>query len=103
MQDGADQRVPALCFTAGICGLVTRFADHLYQRSVSAWFEILVSLGALAIFARYGTIVPLIAGHYIFDAFVVDSPFLPAGSIGGLVLNAGVIAATIATTLIRRS
>jgi hypothetical protein len=102
VQDVADQRVPAWCFAAGIFGLVTRFADHLYQGYLSAWFVVVVGIGSLTIFARYGTNVPLIAGHFIFDSFMVGRTFLPAGSVGGLMLNGGVIAVIVGATLVPR-
>ena len=82
--------VPKWCYAAGAFGLVTRFTDHLYQGPVAACFVVVLGVAALAVFARYGSVVPLIVGHFVFDAFVAGRAFLPAGTLPGILLDAGV-------------
>jgi hypothetical protein len=61
---------------AGI-GLVTRYTDHLYQGGLSSAFAVLWGAGLLVVFAVYRSVLPLILGHFIFDAFVAGNPLLP--------------------------
>ncbi|MFJ7289759.1 hypothetical protein ACIQUC_15720 [Curtobacterium sp. NPDC098951] len=96
----AHNEVPRWCYLAGIFGLITRFTDHLYQGPVAAAFVVLAGVGAVIVFARYGSVVPLILGHFAYDVVVAGAPV-------GLVLPAAVMvaigAATFVPTMIRRS
>jgi hypothetical protein len=62
---------------AAVLGLVTRYTDHLYQGGLSSAFAVLWGAGLLAVFAVYRSVLPLILGHFIFDAFVAGNPLLP--------------------------
>ncbi len=91
--------VPWWCYLAGMFGLVTRFTDHLYQGPVAASFVVLVGVGALLVFARYGSILPLIVGHFIYDVIVAGAP---AGVLVPVAVMVGIGAATFAPTVIDR-
>lgn len=56
-------------------GVVTRVLDHLYQGPIHAaagavWGGLLV-----AIYTRYRSVLPLILGHFLFDALIALSPW----------------------------
>lgn len=96
----ADVRlVPWWCYLAGVFGLITRFTDHLYQGPVAASFVVLAGIGALIVFARYGSVVPLIVGHFAYDVAVAGAPF---GLVLPVVVMLAIGAATFAPRLTHR-
>lgn len=59
----------------------------------------LVGAGALLVFARYGSILPMIVGHFVYDVIVARAPssvLLP------VVVMMGIGAATFAPAVIDR-
>ncbi len=91
--------VPRWCYLAGVFGLITRFTDHLYQGPVAASFVVLAGVGAVIVFARYGSVVPLVVGHFAFDAFVAGAP---AGLVLPTVIMLAIGAVTFVPALARR-
>jgi hypothetical protein len=71
------QTLWTVAVAAAALGLIARYTDHLYQEGLSSAFAILWGAGLLAVFAVYRSVLPLILGHFIFDAFVAGNPLLP--------------------------
>lgn len=100
VRDIDTRSVPTWCYAAGAFGLVTRFLDHLYQGPAAAAFVVVLGVAAVVVFARYGSVLPLIVGHFVFDAFVAGRTFLPAGSWPGMLLDVGVFVTVVGLTFV---
>jgi len=62
---------------------------------VAAAFVVGLGIAAVVLLARYGSVLPLIVGHFVFDAFVAGRTFLPAGSWPGMLLDVSVFVAIV--------
>ena len=91
----------AVAVTASLLGLVTRFIDHIYQGGLASLFAILWGAGMLAVFAVYRSVLPLMLGHFLFDAFVAGNRLLPTAWLPYLAVFVIVLGAAFAVSYVQ--
>ncbi|TFC83039.1 hypothetical protein [Cryobacterium sp. TMT3-29-2] len=67
----------AVAVAAALVGLVTRYTDHLSQGGLGSTVAVVWGAGFLAVFAIYRSVLPLMLGHFCYDALVAGNPVLP--------------------------
>ena len=66
-----------MAVVAALVGPVTRYTDHLYQGGLGSTVAVVCGAGFLAVFAIYRSVLPMMLGHFLYDAVVAGNPVLP--------------------------
>ncbi|WP_104195713.1 hypothetical protein [Cryobacterium sp. M15] len=66
----------AVAVVAALVGLVTRYTDHLSQGGLGSTVAVVWGAGFPAVFAIYRSVLPLMLGHFVYNALVAGNPVL---------------------------
>jgi hypothetical protein len=95
------QTLWTVAIAAAVIGLITRYTDHLYQGGLSSAFAVLWGAGFLAVYAIYRSVLPLILGHFSFDAFVAGNSLIPNDWLPHLAVMVACLGGILATSYVR--